>query len=132
MKFVKKSNRQLLDFTKLDNIKAYINDLDSDVSNLQLFTQGRVSFGTGVDGERGHNISGEFQQFTSSATPDAENTIAHTVGSIPIGYIVMHQDKAGSLYQGPTTGTSWTSSNVYLKCDVASVTFNIFLIKKGS
>lgn len=132
MKIVKISNRQLIDIKDTNKIRNYLNDIDSDVKNLELFTQGRVSFGSGVDGERGQNISGEFQEFTTSATPDAENTIAHTIGSVPIGYVIMHQDKAGSLYQGPTTGTNWTSSNVYLKCDVASVTFNIFLIKKGT
>lgn len=106
--------------------------LQEQVSKLYYLAQGRISFGVGTDGINGQNISGQFQQFTTSATPDAENTIAHTVGSIPVGYIVLWQNKAGSLYQGPSTGTAWTSSNVYLKCDVASVTFLIFLVKKGA
>lgn len=134
MKIVKISNRQLIDVTDIEKIRAYLSDLDKDVKNLELFTQGRVSFGTGTDGERGQNISGEFQEFTSSATPDAENTIAHTIGSIPIGYIIMHQDKAGHLYGDPsgTNVTAWTSNNIYVKSDVASVTFNVFLVKKGN
>jgi len=132
MKFNKISNLQGLDFKDERQIRQYISDLDADVKNLELLTHGRVSFGIGTDGFRGENVSGEFQEFTSSATPDAENTIAHTIGSIPIGYIIMHQDKAGSLYGTPTLGTNWSSSAVYLKCDVASVTFNIFLVKKGT
>jgi hypothetical protein len=91
--------------------------------------QGRVRFGTGADGARGENIQGEFQLFTTSATPDAENTVAHGLGAIPVGYIICHQSKAGSLYQGPTTGTNWTATNIYLKCDVASVIFLVFLLK---
>lgn len=109
-----------------------IRQLQLQISKIYYMLQGRVSFGTGVDGINGQNVSGQFQQFTTSATPDAENTIGHTVGSIPIGCIVLWQDKAGSLYQGPTTGTAWTSTNVYLKCNVASVTFLVFLVKKGS
>jgi hypothetical protein len=114
-----------------EDITSQIRRLNDDLTKVYEAFKGRIDFGTGVDGENGVNIAGQFQEFTTSATPDAENTIAHTVGSIPIGVIIMHQDKAGSLYQGPTTGTNWTATNVYLKCDVASVTFNVFLIKKG-
>lgn len=110
-------------------LNEQIRTLDLNMSNLFSALQGRIRFGDGSDGEPGENISGEFQQFTTSATPNAENTIAHTLGAIPLGYFILWQDKAGSLYQGPTTGTSWTSINIYLKCDVASVTFNVFLLK---
>ncbi len=61
---------------------------------------------------------------TTSATPDAENTVAHTLGKVPSGYIVYSQDKAGSLYLG---GTAWTSSNIYLKSNIASVAFKIIV-----
>jgi len=103
--------------------------IDTDLVNLFLLSQGRVRFGGGGDGDRGENLSGFFQLFTTSATPDAENTIAHGLGSIPVGFLIMYQDKAGSLYQGPTTGTNWDATNIYLKSDVASVTFLIFVLK---
>lgn len=116
---------------KEDDLADQIRRLNDDLTNITEAFKGRIDFGTGVDGENGINMAGQFQEFTTSATPDAENTIAHTIGSIPIGVIIMHQDKAGALYQGPTTGTNWTATNVYLKSDVASVTFNIFLVKKS-
>jgi len=102
------------------------NHVNTDLTNLFLMANGNVRFGTGTDGDRGENIAGEFQVFTTSATPDAENTIAHTMKTAPIGYIVLNQDKAGSLYD---SGTAWTSSSIYLKSDVASVAFTVFLIK---
>ena len=108
-----------LNSTRLDSI-------DSDLKNLFLAVQGRIRFGTGTDGERGENIHGRFQTLTTSATPDAENTLAHGLGSVPIGYIIINQDKAGSLYD---SGTSWTSTSIFLKCNIASVTFNIFILK---
>lgn len=111
------------------NFIDQLHRIDYEMSQLFTALQGRIRFGTGTDGDRGENISGEFQQFTTSATPDAENTIAHTLGSVPVGYIILGQDKAGSLYQLAATGTAWTSSNLYLKCDVASVTFLVFLLK---
>ncbi len=57
--------------------------------------------------------------FTSSAIPDAENAIPHTLGKIPVGAIVYSQDKAGSVYNGTT---AFTKSASYLKCSVASMT----------
>lgn len=57
--------------------------------------------------------------FTSSATPDVENTVAHTLGKVPTGVIVYSQDKAGSVYNGTT---AFSKTNVYLKCNVASMT----------
>lgn len=103
--------------------------LDVDLDKLFTILNGRVRFGDGVDGERGENIAGEFQVFTTSGTPNAENTIAHTLSATPIGYIVCGQDKAGSLYQLTDTGTAWTSTSIYLKCSVASVKFMVFLLK---
>jgi hypothetical protein len=111
------------------DLRSDIPELQKNMDNLFRCLNGRVRFGRGTDGDRGENIQGEFQQFTTSATPDAENTIAHGIGAIPVGYIILWQDKAGSLYQGPSTGTAWTSSNIYLKCTVASVTFKVFLIQ---
>lgn len=61
---------------------------------------------------------------TTSATPDAENTIAHTLGKVPSGYIVYSQNKAGSLYLGTT---SWSNANIYLKSNIASVIFKIIV-----
>ncbi len=108
------------------NLADYLKNVDNDLISLFLFGQGRVRFGEGTTGTRGENISGEFVTYTSNGSVDTEDTIAHTIGAVPIGYIVIKQDKAGSLYD---SGTSWTDSNVYLKCDVASVTFSLFLLK---
>ena len=108
------------------NRDSQIRRLDANMTKLFLLSQGRNRFGDGSDAEFGENISGQFQVYTSNATPDTEDTISHDIGSTPIGYIILKQNKAGSLYTGTT---SWSSSNVYLKCSIASVTFTIFLIK---
>lgn len=70
------------------------------------------------------NFNAQWITFTSDATPDAENTVAHKLERVPTGYLVGQRNKAGVLYNGSTT---WTTSNIYLKCDVASVTFRIFV-----
>jgi hypothetical protein len=70
------------------------------------------------------NFNGQWITFTSSGTPDAENTIAHKLDRKPTGYLVGQRDKAGVLYNGTT---AWTSTNIYLKCDVATVAFRIMV-----
>ena len=103
----------------------YLTDVDTDLNNIFLALQGRIRFGDGVTGARGENISGEFRTFTTS-TANTEVVVPHTLGAIPVGRIVIGQDKAGSLYNSTT---AWNKNNIYVKSDVASVTFNIFLLK---
>lgn len=124
MKVVKQSNRH--NSNLVSSADEYKDLLDKDVEALTLALQGRLRFGGGGDGDRGENISGEFQVYTSNAVADTEDTIAHTLGSVPIGYIVIKQNKASSVYEG---GTSWTSTNIYLKQSNTSVTTTIFLLK---
>lgn len=103
--------------------------VDKDLNQLFQCLNGRTRFGAPSTGTNGENISGQWLQITTNGTPNTESTFNHTVGAIPIGYIVVWQDKAGSLYQGPITGTAWTSTSVSLKCSVASVTFLLFLLR---
>jgi len=124
---MKAVNTQVLNETR--SLDERIRMLQLNLTKIFAVLQGRVRFGRATDGDRGENIDGRFQKFTTSATPDAENTIAHGLGATPLGYINMGQDKAGSLYQLTDTGTAWDATNIYLKCDVASVTFLVFLIK---
>lgn len=70
------------------------------------------------------NVDIVFVQFTSSATPDAENTVAHTLGKVPTGFIVYSLDKAGVVYR---SGTAFTATNIYLKVNVASVAVKILV-----
>lgn len=73
------------------------------------------------------NFNGQIKSHTSNAVANTEDTISHTLGRVPSGYLVLYQDKAGTLYQGPSTGTAWTASNLYLKCNVASVAFQLLI-----
>lgn len=61
---------------------------------------------------------------TTSGTPNAETTHAHKleekdVAVIPRGFIVISQDKAGTVYDG----TGHTTALLKVKSDIASVTF---------
>lgn len=108
--------------------KGDVRFIDKDLSVLFSCLQGRVRFGPGTSGNNGENIAGQFLTITTNGTPNAESTFSHTMGSIPVGYIIIGQDKAGSLYQLSNTGTAWTNTTISLKCSVASVKFNLFLL----
>lgn len=118
------------------NSSKYAPDDKSDIISVSrdlgvLFTclQGRVRFGPGTSGNDGENIFGQWLTITTNATPDTENTFVHTCGTVPVGYLICGQSKAGSLYQLSSTGTAWTISTISLKCSVASVVFKLFLLK---
>jgi len=105
---------------------TYEDQLDTDVKNLFLLSQGRIRFGTGTDGDRGENIAGEFQVYTSNVAPNTADSISHTLGSVPVGFIVINLDKGAVVYD---SGTAWTTTTISLKCTVASTTATIFLLK---
>jgi len=92
------------------------NALEAFINSISLILDRGISF---LD-----NVDCVLVTFTSSATPDAENTISHLLGKIPSGFIVYSQDKAGSFYDG---STAFTASNIYVKCDTASVTAKIII-----
>jgi len=54
---------------------------------------------------------------SSSQSADAEFSIEHGLGTIPIGYIVISQNAAGSVYT--SDGTPWDTSRIYLKTSAA-------------
>lgn len=63
---------------------------------------------------------------TTDATPDTETAVAHTLGKVPTGYILIGKDLAGDVYTS-TGGTAWTTTNIYVKCTVASVTVKLIV-----
>lgn len=110
---------------KRSKVEDYLRCLDSDLTNLFLFTQSRVSFGIGSDGTK-ENISGEFQLFTSSANLGTQDAVTHTLKSIPVGYLVTKQDQNATLKVGSST---WTTSNVYFISSATSTAYTVFLLK---
>lgn len=107
-------------------IEDQLRSLNFFLDKLAKFTQGRVRFGTATDGYRGENIEGIYQTYTSNASANTEDTIAHELAVIPTGFLVMNIDKGGVIYD---SGTTWTSTNIYLKCSTTSTTVTLFILK---
>ena len=125
MEIVKK-NAVVKDFDNIKQVSDYVNLLDDDITALFSLSQSRIRFGAGTDGSRGENISGEWQVVADTGGADTEFAVAHTIGSVPIGFIVTNIDKGAVIYD---SGTAWTSSNIYLKSTVANSAVTLFLIK---
>ena len=111
---------------ELKDAENYSRDVNRDLINITETLKGRIRFGSGTSGERGENIAGEFVTYTSNAVADTEDTVAHTLGAAPVGFIIINRDKGGVVYD---SGTAWTSSNLYLKCSTASTVVDLFLLK---
>lgn len=115
------------DLTKnTSNYGDYIVGVDRDLTNLFSALQNRIRFGTPTDGKSGENISGEFQVIADTGTINTEFTVGHTIGSVPIGYLVLKISNGGVIYD---SGTTWTSSNIYLKSSAANSLVTLFLLK---
>jgi len=83
---------------------------------------GLIGFGSPVGGR--DNIDGEFVTITSPAGADTEFTVTHNLGRVPVGFFVVNIDKVGIVYDG---GTVWTTTQMFLKVNAATVTLTIFV-----
>lgn len=110
---------QLADFKDPQKVADWLRDL---VFKTRRTVDGHLGFGDGTDPD---NMFGIWKSYTTNAVANTEDAVAHSTGIIPIGYLVFTQDKAASLYLG---GSTWTTTNIFLKCSVASVTVKIFIV----
>lgn len=74
--------------------------------------------GIGID----DNLDVSTVSVTSNGSANTEDAFAHTLGRIPVGYLVVNQDKAASVY---ASGTTWTKTTIYLKTSVATVALKL-------
>ena len=125
MELTKKSSiiKTVEDFDKLND---YLNILDDDINALFNLSHSRIRFGAGTDGSRGENVSGEFQVVADTGSANTEFSITHTMGAVPIGYLVTNIDKGAVIYD---SGTAWTTTQIHLKSTVANCAVTVFLLK---
>ena len=91
----------------------------TDLTNLVLAINGNITFQD--------NMAGVFITFTTT-TANVGNVINHTLGSIPIGWIVTKINVGGVIY---LTGTGPTSTTITLSCSASNATATVFLIPGG-
>jgi hypothetical protein len=87
---------------------------------------GNVSFGSSIqNGGQDQNIQGFKASGTTPSSANTEFSITHTLGRVPIGFLVLSLSAAAQIYQSTT---AWTSTTIYLKCSGSSVVYALIVI----
>lgn len=88
-----------------------------------------ISFGKLITGTTyvNENIDGQLLVITGNAIANTETGYTHKLNRVPIGYIVCWSNVAAIVYQGPTTGTAWTTTQIFLKTNVANSVHLLFI-----
>lgn len=120
-----------IDKPQFQNYLQYVSLLDGDIKKMVLCLQGRVDFGASGNLKAGENIFGQWVTVSDTGTANTEFTVPHSlqsqsIGIIPGNYFVTHINKGGVVYD---SGTTWTTSNIYLKCSTANTTLTLFLTR---
>ena len=88
----------------------------------------RLSFkakdGTIGGGKRPYNFDAVWVAYVSNGTANTEDTVSHNLGRTPLGIWVGLPDKSAVIYAG---GTTWTSSNIFLKASATTVTVSLLV-----
>jgi hypothetical protein len=91
------------------------------VSQLGIFG---ASFGSSAsNGDQ--TISSWKVTGVTAAVPDTEFSLAHGLARVPIGFFTAYVDAAANLYK---SSTAWTTTSIYLKCDMALVNYFVVII----
>jgi len=69
-------------------------------------------------------IGSEVLTVTSDGTANTEYSVAHGLGRVPTGYLVIGQDKAAVNYNGTTPNTD---SLLYLRTDTVTVALKLLV-----
>ena len=70
------------------------------------------------------NINSYIATVSDTGSANSEFTVPHTLKRTPNGYFVISNTKNGTVYDG---ATSWTSTNIYLKCSAAAATVKLLI-----
>lgn len=74
---------------------------------------------------RSPQFSADIIDITMSGTADAETAVAHNLQRVPLEAFAIWRGANARLYRGPT---AWTSTEIFVRSNVASASFRLFLI----
>lgn len=90
--------------------------------SVDLVLRGNISYGDPVTGA--DNIDGAWATGTTPGVANTEFAVTHNLNRIPNGFDVKRMDKAARFYD---SGTAWTKTQIFLKCDVVTVKYTLFI-----
>ena len=70
------------------------------------------------------NFNADIVTVSDTGSANSENTVAHTLKRVPIGFLCISNNLAGVVYN---SGTVFTTTNIYVKCSVANCTVKLLI-----
>lgn len=107
------------------NFAGQLTELQKILNQWFQLLIGKVSFGDPDNNSFKDNITGVYVDVTFVA--NVEKAINHNLQLIPVGYLQISSIVSCNVYQQKGTGTAWTSTKIYLKCD-QSTTVRLFIL----
>lgn len=104
------------DTDSLDTGNALQIDGNDEIKNGSIKLS--ATLGSITTGDTAGGLNGKIHNVTDSGTATVEFTIAHGLGRVPVGYIVISINKNTTVYRGTT---AWNSTNIYLACSASNV-----------
>jgi hypothetical protein len=86
---------------------------------------GHLSLGNGITGHRAGNIDAQYIDFLCPAVANTEFIVPHGLGRVPVGYMIVREDRAANVYDSSVG--SWSPTLAYFKCNVASTSIRILM-----
>jgi hypothetical protein len=102
------------------HLSQYLQELNRVARSLTFLT----AAGGLAGGSRCLNFDAFWVAYVSNAVADTEDTVAHNLARTPVGLFVGIPDKSAIIYAGTT---AWTSTNIYLRASVLTVTVNLLV-----
>jgi hypothetical protein len=108
------------------NMQPTVDNVTSWLQQIARCLSGNVSFGhDSSNSSSDKNIEGFKDAGTTPATPDTDFSVAHGLGRVPLGYIVLSLDQPVGIYKSPT---AWTTTTAYFRCSTASANYVLIVI----
>lgn len=100
-------------------VRLMIEDLLKILLDKDLNLSSMLNNGLNFD----ENFDGKVVSYTSNAVAGTQDTVAHGMGRVPTNFIVIFNDKAGTVH----ASAAFDATNVYFTCSAASATLRILL-----
>lgn len=115
----------LSNLTKFEDFSRFASALFTDI--VQKFN-GDISFVENIRATgAGDKLNPSEPLSVTFASSSEVQTVNHTLGFVPNGFLIVNMTAAASIYAPSGTGNEWTSSAIYLKSS-AAVTAKIYII----
>lgn len=99
------------------NIRRYDEDL------YKLINGRKISFGQQVN-SGDQNIDGQMVEIADTGLANTQFSVVHNLGRVPLFYDIKYMSLATSVFD---SGTTWTTTQIFLKSSTAHVKLRIFV-----